>query len=163
MCRTCYARGRYRAGLVKPYVPGSRKHTKDRYYRKHKAVLAERVKRYSGTLTGRLVQTYANMQRRVWGITKPHLYAGLELLPRDRFYDWSLAESDYPRLFAEWDTAGRPLRLAPSIDRIDPTKGYVLGNMRWITHSDNSRGGAQSRWSQRQQAKGRVYDPTGAT
>jgi hypothetical protein len=35
-------------------------------------------------------------------------------------------------------------KLAPTVDRIDSSKGYSLDNMRWLTHSENSRLGSIS-------------------
>ena len=38
--------------------------------------------------------------------------------------------------------------LAPTVDRIDPERGYSFGNMEWVTHSENSRRGGYWRPSE---------------
>lgn len=81
------------------------------------------------------------MQSRVQGVQKKkaHLYEGLPLLERETFYSWSKANNAFNALFQTWENQGHDRRLTPSINRIDPTRGYVFGNVEWITHSENSR------------------------
>jgi len=105
------------------------------------------TKKYEKTKQGKLVRTYRNMQTRVYGIlkTKAHLYEGLSLLEREDFYSWSLNDQDFNQLFENWETSGYDKKLSPSIDRINTSLGYSLENMRWLTHSENSRLGAINR------------------
>ena len=99
------------------------------------------TKNYEKTFHGKLVRTYRNMMSRVKGILKKkaHLYKGLEILSKEDFYNWSNNDSEYARLFMEWVDSEYEQRLSPSIDRKNPLLGYVLDNMRWLTHSENSR------------------------
>ena len=78
------------------------------------------------------------MKSRVAGIQKPGSWTGKEILPRQEFYDWALDHPDFCALFAAYEASGYDRRLAPSPDRIDPNGGYMLDNMRWLTHSENS-------------------------
>jgi len=80
------------------------------------------------------------MKSRVEGILKKkrHLYEGLEILDKKDFYEWSMRESNYIHLYNEWVFSGYENRKNPSIDRIDPEKGYVIGNIQWVTFSENS-------------------------
>lgn len=105
------------------------------------------TKRYERTRKGKLMRIYRNMQSRVTGIQrkKAHLYLGKELLPREQFYDWALSSDEFELLYRGWVDSGYDRRLAPTVDRIDSEKGYTLDNMRWLTHSENSRLGALSR------------------
>lgn len=102
--------------------------------------------KYEKTKKGYLVRTYRNMLSRVTGIQKKnlYLYEGLEILNKESFYEWALQDLEYHRLFDEFTASGYIRKLSPSIDRIDTDKGYVLGNIRWLTHSENSRLGATS-------------------
>lgn len=103
--------------------------------------------RYEKTRKGKLVRTYRNMQSRVLGILKKkaHLYTNPDILPKEDFYQWSLSDPTYNELFDEWVKSGYSKKLSPSIDRLDTSMGYTLNNIRWVTHSENSRLGAVSR------------------
>lgn len=100
--------------------------------------------RYEKSPKGYLMRTYRNMQSRVEGVSKnkAHLYRGLELLNREEFYEWSLSNKVFETLLKRYESSGYDMKLAPSIDRIDTSKGYTLDNIRWITHSENSRLGS---------------------
>lgn len=105
------------------------------------------TKKYEKSPKGFLMRTYRNMESRVKGIQykKAHLYLGLELLPREEFYNWAIADLNFWKLYADWSTAEFKRTLTPSINRIDTSKGYVLNNIEWLTHSENSRLGAINR------------------
>lgn len=102
--------------------------------------------RYEHTEHGKLMRNYRNMKSRVEGVQKLkyHLYAGKYLLPKDEFYTWAMASNDFHRLYREWVDSGYDRKLAPSVDRVDSSRGYEVGNMQWVTHSENSRRGAVS-------------------
>lgn len=70
------------------------------------------------------------------------LESRIQGIQRGDFYRWAISDPDFIALFRDWAVAGWPLSLTPSIDRIDAAKGFVLTNIRWLTHSDNSRIGA---------------------
>ncbi len=119
---------------------------KQRIYRKLSG--NESTKRYEKTLNGYIMRTYRNMLSRVTGIlkTKAHLYKGLDILSKDDFVTWSLSNSsNLKHLIYEYEKSGYDMRFAPSIDRIDSKRGYTLDNIRWITHSENSKMGSHSR------------------
>lgn len=105
------------------------------------------TKKYERTPKGKIMRSYRNMQSRIEGVQghKHHLYAGKELMPREEFYAWSLSDPDFIRLYTEWVESGFDRRLSPSVDRIDASLGYVAGNVRWLTHSENSRRGTYAR------------------
>lgn len=107
------------------------------------------TKKYEKTKKGFLVRTYRNMKSRVSGIQylKSHLYEGKCLLDKNSFYEWSLNNNDFNILFDNWQNYNYNRKMSPSIDRIDSSLGYSLENMRWITHSENSRNGALNRKS----------------
>lgn len=107
------------------------------------------IKKYEKTKKGKLVRTYRNMYSRVKGILKPkaHLYADLPILDKEVFYGWALNDEAYNTLHDEWVASDYCRKLSPSIDRIDTEKGYVMGNIRWLTHSENSSLGGKSRMS----------------
>ena len=104
------------------------------------------TKKYEKTPNGFLMRLYRNMQSRVKGIQKIkfHLYKGCELLPREQFYTWAKESKDFHKLFKTWVKNNYSQKLTPTVNRIDPNKGYTLNNMEWLTHSENSRLGAIS-------------------
>ena len=98
------------------------------------------VRRYEKTPKGFLMRAHRNIRSRVEGVQrkKAHLYQGLPACDRHAFYAWSLDNPNFWRLFRQWEAAGYPVRLAPSVNRINPDKGYLLDNIEWVTHSVNS-------------------------
>ena len=110
-----------------------------REYRKTRCNWDTKV--YEKTINGFLMRTYRNMKSRVTGVQKlkAHLYLGKELLDKQEFYNWSKNNQDFLKLFADWSNNSYNRKLSPAIDRIDSSKGYTLTNMRWLTHSENSR------------------------
>lgn len=104
------------------------------------------TKKYEKTIPGFLMRCYRNMQSRITGVQskKWHLYRGLSLLSRDSFYAWSRNDWEFYRLWIDWVKSGYDRKLTPSINRIDPGRGYEIGNIEWLTHSENSRLGAIS-------------------
>lgn len=106
------------------------------------------TKRYEKTKKGFLVRMYRNMYSRVTGIQhkNPHLYKGLEILPREEFYAWAFDSRDFHDLWDVWVKAGHKQRLVPSVDRIDSGLGYFLDNMEWVPFHENCRRGTYSKF-----------------
>jgi hypothetical protein len=102
---------------------------------------------YEKTKKGFLMRVYRNMKSRIHGIQKikHHLYEGKYLLPRSVFYDWAYNSPEFDQLFADYEQSGYERKLAPSVDRIDSSRGYFISNMEWVTMSENSRRGSINR------------------
>lgn len=103
--------------------------------------------KYEKTLKGFIMRMYRNMKSRVGGVQKAkfHLYEGKELLSKDEFYHWILNNKEFIKLFREYELSNYEMKLAPTVDRIDSSNGYILSNMEIITHSENSRRGSMSK------------------
>lgn len=99
------------------------------------------TKKYEKTKSGFLMRKYRNMMSRIRGIQvkKRHLYYGKTLLCREEFYLWALSSPEFYLLFDNWEKSNYDRKLCPTVDRIDSSKGYFVENMRWLTHSENSR------------------------
>jgi len=110
--------------------------------------------KYEKTKNGFIMRLYRNMKSRVTGIqwSKHHLYVGCEILPKEEFYKWASSNSEFHRLFANYEANGFPRKLASSVDRIDSRKGYEISNMEFVTMSENSRRGSVSQHRQRRAA-----------
>jgi len=109
------------------------------------------TKKYEKTPRGFLMRAYRNMQSRISGIQKAkfHLYVGLSLLGRQEFYNWAHKSAEFKRLYGLWVASGFDRCLTPSVDRVNSNRGYILDNMEWVTHSENSRRGALSPYRSR--------------
>lgn len=118
------------------------KNEKQKEYRKNNNNLC--TKKYEKTVNGFLMRMYRNMKSRVVGVQKNkyHLYKGKEILDKNIFYEFAKSNHDFIKLFLNWEHSKYERRLTPSVDRIDPIKGYTLDNIQFITHSENSRRGA---------------------
>jgi hypothetical protein len=99
------------------------------------------TKKYEKTKNGFLMLAYRNMLSRISGVQsrKHHLYKGKDLLSREEFYSWAKASREFHALFDAWELSGYSRKLTPSTDRINSRLGYFIENMRWVTHSENSR------------------------
>lgn len=115
---------------------------KEKYHNGGKEYYAK----YEKTERGFLMRKYRNMQSRIVGIQKKkhHLYKGLPLLSREDFYKWAFASRRFKNMYKRWVESGYQRKLTPSVDRIDSSRGYEIDNMRWLTHSENSRLGSIS-------------------
>lgn len=104
------------------------------------------TRKYEKTPGGFLMRKYRNMVSRISGIQKAkhHLYSGKELISKDEFYSWAKSAEFYS-MYNDWVASSFNRKLTPTVDRIDPNKGYTIGNMEWVTHSENSRRGAVNR------------------
>jgi hypothetical protein len=87
------------------------------------------------------MRLYRNMKSRISGVQKQkfYLYQGKSIINKQDFYNWAEIQPDFHCLFEAWQAAGWPRKMSPSVDRIDSGLGYEIGNMRWVTHSENSR------------------------
>lgn len=84
---------------------------------------------------------YAHMKARAEGRSTNFSYSsGKDLLTRDEFFEWCKAKHNFlifMVIYMDWVTSGFDLSLCPSVDRIDPDKGYVADNLQWLSFSDN--------------------------
>ena len=103
------------------------------------------TRKYEKTPNGFLMRLYRNMKSRVTGVQKKkaHLHKGKYLLPKDTFYKWAMSSYGFWKLWDEWEISGHDRKLTPTVDRVQPSLGYSLGNMEWVTHSENSRRGSK--------------------
>lgn len=87
-----------------------------------------------------LSRLYTGMKRRTQGKStkSPHLYIGKPIMPRDVFTSWAKNHPDFLALYKRWASYDFDRKLTPTINRINASRGYTLGNIEWMTHSQNS-------------------------
>jgi hypothetical protein len=110
------------------------------------------TKKYERSKKGFLMRKYHHMRGRVNGekwYAGVHLWAGKEILDKTVFYEWAISNPDFHRLFEAWEKSGYERNLCPSVDRLDSSKGYILGNMEFVTFLENATRGARSLWSKK--------------
>lgn len=95
--------------------------------------------RYRNNIRRMMVLKYNSMRRRINGLNLHSNLLGKELLSKEDFIKWAFGEGkkSFMKLYKVWVKNDFPRKLSPSIDRIDNNKGYVLGNLQWLTQSDN--------------------------
>lgn len=83
---------------------------------------------------------YYNMKRRQQGKNEKHKGArGKRICTKQEFLDWCKDNKErFEEIKEKWQAAGYPRKLAPSVDRIDDSKGYTVDNIRWVTQSQNA-------------------------
>lgn len=59
------------------------------------------------------------------------------LITKEQFLE-KMFNQEFLDMFLVWEKSGRALRFTPSIDRIDSSGHYELGNIRWLHFKDNA-------------------------
>jgi hypothetical protein len=96
-----------------------------------------------------VLETYRGMKSRCTNknLDCAYIYYGKELLPKEDFLSFTIHDPQFHAVFENWVVSGYEMRLTPSINRIDPSKGYTLENIEWISFSANSTAANTSRWN----------------
>jgi hypothetical protein len=83
---------------------------------------------------------YSEISRRIktFDSKRPNYY-GLPKCTRDEFINSFKDDSVFLEHWNNWKLTDFKRGNAPSIDRIDNTKGYTLDNLQWLKHCDNGK------------------------
>lgn len=86
---------------------------------------------------------YAHMLARHDGRSTNSSHAkGNGICSQDKFFEWCKTTTNidmFMSLWYDWAMADFPLHLSPSIDRVDPHKGYTCDNLQWLSFEENCR------------------------
>ena len=81
--------------------------------------------------------TYNGMSYRCRAVKR---YKNLKLLSKDEWVVWTSHNMPkFLKLYKDWQRSGYKKAFAPSIDRINNSRGYEFDNMQWLTQSQNAR------------------------
>jgi hypothetical protein len=114
------------------------------------------------TIGRALGRIYSNMKQRVEGRGAHNRgnWKGKPILPKEVFKTWARNHSIFLGLYKQWTMSNFDIKLAPSVNRINSSKGYTLDNMEWMTNSQNS--GLSSTVRKMKQRK-EIYNLLGVT
>lgn len=56
---------------------------------------------------------------------------------REDFIAWSMQNAWFNMLYVRWVASGFDKWKSPSIDRVDPSRPYEVGNLQWMTWRQN--------------------------
>jgi hypothetical protein len=110
-------------------------HYRKLYYQNHRAQEIERAIDYKRSINGRILVAYQKLRQRCEAAPR---YAGLPYLTQAEFIAWAEADQTFLDLHSHWAAAGYSYRLTPTVDRIDPSQGYLLPNMQWLPLFENA-------------------------
>lgn len=71
---------------------------------------------------------------------KSYKVTGQEFLSKEEWISWCYEKDNYKKfieIYNNWVKNDFEEKLSPSIDRIDNKKSYVLGNLQWLSKSEN--------------------------
>jgi len=110
-------------------------------YTRERDTRAIDMKRYRTNPDRYLKHKYYMMRRRCTHAIKGHQsYFGRDYLSFEEWMSFCKdTNKEFMQLFSEWQESGFKRALSPSVDRIDNEKGYIIGNLQWVTQSQNSR------------------------
>lgn len=92
----------------------------------------EIVNKYHKTEKGILTQRYARMKFDAKRL-------GLDIMPRNVFGILSLEDDNFRHIYYDFLTSGCDWKLSPVLERLDPIKGFMQDNLKWVFQKDKKR------------------------
>lgn len=122
-----------RCGVVKPLDAFSAAPSnKDGHINTCKPCVVVRNREYWRTAVGRISNIYASQ-----GSSSKERQHPPPTYSRQELTAWAI-QNGLDNLMVPWVASGYKQKLAPSVDRLDPNKGYSLGNIRLVTWAENN-------------------------
>ena len=109
-------------------------------YEKYRDYYIKYNETYKRSVHGYIVKMYSNIKLRLK--LKP-TYEGMGTdLSRERLEEF-LLKNNFVEVFQRYLDSGSKMSLAPSVDRIDNSRGYFMDNIRLTTHGENASKGSK--------------------
>lgn len=71
---------------------------------------------------------------------KQYKVTGSKFLSKQEWLEWCYSEENYKKfieIYNNWVKNDFKEKFSPSIDRVDNNKSYIIGNLQWLTKSEN--------------------------
>jgi hypothetical protein len=107
------------------------------------------MKNYELSKVQFLSNLYAHIKERVSNPEKSvsgRKYLGLPVCSKEDFLIFGLSDPTFHKMFATYRRFHGKRRYVPSIDRINSKKGYVIGNLQFLSIIDNSNKERGKKW-----------------
>jgi len=107
------------------------------------------MKNWQRTRRQYLTNLYSHMLERVTNPAKSidgRSYLGLPICTREEFISFGLDSRRFNLLFKKYKRSKGLRAIAPSIDRVNNKKGYILSNMQFLTVGQNSLKDRKIKW-----------------
>lgn len=101
-------------------------------YNNNKKNIRERVLNERRSFLGKIKETYITMTKR----SKEKFFDNI--IPKEDFIKFASEDVAYNNYYKQWVVSGFQRNLSPSIDRIDNSKGYISGNLQFLTFVENA-------------------------
>ena len=128
-CSSGVCRQHYRHGIYRIHQNKSQRASMWRAYRDP---LKRLRRKWSGLKTS--VKGFAGDEH--WSLQSNYMYQHLQLCTEVYFFDFTLNHSPYLALCETWLNSSCDLKLAPTLIRLEPHRGFVEGNLKWVTRSE---------------------------
>lgn len=101
---------------------------------------AKAMRNYRRTLKGFMDQKYTTMSKRVRGKDRncKNTATGLPIISRKVFYQWAEKQENLKPRFEKYKQENFEFKWCPTIDRINPKEGYIIGNIQFLYQSENA-------------------------
>jgi hypothetical protein len=110
---------------------------KERYYAVHKTYRRTIAELRKTDIKYLAMALYQYMKTRVGGHGK-EIFKGLEICSTEEFYNFAINNENLKRLMIQWRANGYSSRYAPTVDRIDSARGYLINNIQFLSKLDNT-------------------------
>lgn len=132
-------------GLLNKCKECTKKDTINRFWVKREQIREYDQYRHRYSVTRIFNHRYSSLRSRC---TKIHVTNGIKksvygkkFLTKKEWTRWCYESDTYAKfiqIYNDWVQSNFERKLAPSIDRVDSKKGYIIGNLQWLTQSQNS-------------------------